>query len=166
MIAKGTCAMYKLLVKKTEGAGVCSLWIQETEELNLVVRGLVTNPECTILPWNMRNPVLSKGTYLGTAKNLELGRGEMRSCCSDWGPSTVPAAHCGPWTAVAARDRAAPGQRQSQPLEGAMNMKHHPVNFEKTAAHAWVSHFCTTLYFPKFSANSSYIECGWKASNI
>ena len=47
----------------------------------------------------------------------------------------MPAADCGPWRAVVARDRAACGQWQSQALEGAMKMKHHPVNFEKTLLH-------------------------------
>lgn len=43
----------------------------------------------------------------------------------------MPTADCGPWRAVAARDVAS----GSQALEGAMNMKHHPVNFEKTLLH-------------------------------
>lgn len=64
-----------------------------------------------------------------------------------------------------------PGEQSShglsQALGGAALIRHHPLNFEKnTAAHARVSRFCTTLYFPKFSANFSYREGRWKAPNI
>jgi len=47
----------------------------------------------------------------------------------------LTAADCGSWRAAAARDRAACGRWQSQPLEGAVNMKHDPVIFEKTLLH-------------------------------